>query len=377
MNHPTRERAGFCRPSRQTRRPRVPRNEILLGDALTRLKELPDRSVDTVITSPPYFLLRNYQAQGQLGAEATVGRYVDAIVAVCDELARVLKPTGSMWLNLGDSYSRRDRFGAPANGMLLAPERVLLALADRGWIVRNKSIWLKKNPMPTSVKSRLACTWEPLFFMVRARRYHFDLDAIREPHSSTRRPSAGKQGKYEGSTDAWAGPLAGNNSGLARARAEGRPGHPLGKNPGDVIHLATAAFRGAHFATYPEKLLHRPILASCPARTCGRCGIPWRQSSGVARAPACECGSRSFKRGLILDPFMGAGTTGVAAQRHNRDWLGIELNPRYRTLANARITSTVRASANQRGDAPQTGAQHASPTTQPARPSRRRVGAKP
>ena len=367
MSRAVPRRATYCRTSVRRSTRSAPRNEILLGDAVTMLERLPDSSVDTVVTSPPYFLLRNYGSAGQLGAEPTVHDYVEGIVAVCDHLARVLKPTGSLWLNLGDSYSRRDQFGAPAKSMVLAPERVLLALVDRGWILRNKVVWAKPNPMPTSVADRLSCTWEPVYLLVRSRRYFFDLDAIREPHKSTRQPSATKAGKYEGKTPTWAGPLAGRNDGLLRARAEGRSGHRLGKNPGDVWTVPTAGFRGAHFATFPERLLHRPILAGCPARTCSRCGIPWQQSQGVARAPACECGLRSFKRGLVLDPFMGAGTTGVAAQHHQRDFLGLELNPTYRALALTRIASAVRASTNQGGDAQPPGAHHAPSHQRPAR----------
>ena len=216
----------------------LPRNQILVGDALQRLRVLLSASVDAVITSPPYFLLRNYGVDGQLGAEPHVDNYVERIVAVADEVARVLKPTGSFWLNLGDSYSRHHRYGAAPKGMLLAPERILLALHEHGWIVRNKIVWAKPNPMPTSVRDRLSCTWEPLYLLTRNPSYYFDLDAIRVPHLTTRRPSTGAtQAKYGSSRPAWAGPLTGANDGLLRAQREGRSGHILGKNPGDVWTL--------------------------------------------------------------------------------------------------------------------------------------------
>ena len=336
------------------------RNVILLGDALEVLRSLHTDLVDTVVTSPPYFLLRNYQADGQLGLEATVDSYVRNLLNVTDELGRVLKPTGSMWLNLGDSYSRHHRYGAAPKSLLLVPERVLLGLAEHGWIVRNVIVWHKPNPMPASVRDRLSCTHERLFLLVRSERYFFDLDAIRVPHVSRRRgltasrhcamsntgtprPQSSRP-KYESSRLRWAGPLAGSNDGLARARAEGRAGHRLGKNPGDVWRVATAGYRGAHFATFPPSLIEPPLRASCPARTCRACGTPWLQQLGEARRPACGCRA-DWQPGLVLDPFMGAGTTGVVARKLGRDFLGIELNPTYRQLALTRIAdSQVRVS---------------------------------
>jgi site-specific DNA-methyltransferase (adenine-specific) len=329
----------------------VPRNTILLGDVLDQLRNLPAGSIDTIVTSPPYFLLRNYQAPGQLGAEETVAEYVANIVGVCDELARVLKPTGSMWLNLGDSFSRHAKYGASPKGLLLAPERVLLALADRGWIVRSKVVWSKPNPMPASVTDRLTSTWEPIYFLVRSRSYFFDLDAIRVPqragrgltgpgrHAKSKSRAELQPGKYSGKAPAWAGPLAGSNDGLDRARAEGRAGHPLGKNPGDVWQVPNSGFRGAHFATFPTRLIERPLLATCPARVCVSCGRAWVQAKGVAVRADCDCRS-SWRLGLVLDPFMGAGTTGVVAKGLGRDWLGIELNAGYRALALSRIAAS-------------------------------------
>lgn len=349
------------------------RNTILLGDSVERLRDLPESSVDTVVTSPPYHLLRNYDRDGQIGMEPTVAEYVDSIVAVCDELARVLKPEGALWLNLGDSYSRHDRYGAPAKGLLLAPERVLLALADRGWIVRNKIVWAKPNPMPTSVRDRLSCTYEPIYLLTRSSSYFFDLDAIRVPHKSrprglTPRTHGEKSEigpkntpKYDSSRPGWAGPLAGRNDGLEKARREGRAGHRLGKNPGDVWTVATAAYRGAHFATFPVALVTRPILAGCPARTCLACGVAWHQHRGRPVRAACECDA-AWQPGLVLDPFMGAGSTAVAARTVGRDWLGIELNSTYRDLALTRIASTaaLRAPDHEEMPNPQ-GASHGAP----------------
>jgi site-specific DNA-methyltransferase (adenine-specific) len=316
----------------------LPRNQILLGDAFSRLGELPDGSIDCIITSPPYYLLRNYGSEGQIGLEPSIAGFVERLAQVGSELARIIKPSGGWWLNLGDSYSRHARYGAPSKSLLLGPERVLLALADQGWIVRNKVVWAKTNPMPASVRDRLTCSWEPLYFLVRSPRYYFNLDAIREAHRSRRtarvRPPTPE--KYSGQRPPWAGPLAGANDGLVRAHAAGRVGHPLGKNPGDVWSIAKARYRGAHFATFPTGLLTKPILASCPERVCTSCGRPWIKRRGGDLEAGCGC-PPGWKPGLVLDPFMGAGTTALEAERLGRDWIGIELNPEYRDLALRRL----------------------------------------
>jgi site-specific DNA-methyltransferase (adenine-specific) len=335
--------AHYCRRTgpRRSNGADVQRGRILVGEAAAQLAALPAGSVDCVITSPPYYLLRDYGIHGQTGAEPDVKSYVRNIVEAMDEVGRVLKSEGVAWLNLGDSYSRHQRYGAAPKSLLLAPERILLALSERGWIVRNKVVWAKPNPMPASTSDRLTCSWEPLYLIVRSRTYFFDLDAIRAPHRSTRKPADQvKPGKYEDRRPAWAGPLAGANDGLMRARAEGRAGHLRGKNPGDVWTIATAGFRGAHFATFPSRLLTKPILATCPARVCARCGLAWRRHEEELR-PTCRCGT-DWRPGLVLDPFMGAGTTAIAADRLGRDWLGVEINPHYRDLALARIEQARR-----------------------------------
>ncbi|MDP9340535.1 MAG: site-specific DNA-methyltransferase [Actinomycetota bacterium] len=343
----------------------LPRRTIVIGDAAATLRQWPPASVDCVITSPPYYALRDYGVPGQMGLEPSVHDWAASLRRVMSELARVLKPTGSLWLNLGDSYSNHARRGAPPKSLLLAPERLLLALVADGWIVRNKVIWAKPNPMPHSVPDRLNTTYEVLYFLVRrpGRGYFFDLDAIREPHRSkaarTERPVPMRP-------EPWVGPLAaGTQAGLRRARPANQPGHPLGKNPGDVWVLPTRGYRGAHFATFPPELVVRPLLATCPERICIGCGQPWRRKVTIsivgAKAPAdrdryvrryprrwetirqrgplhpaCSCRA-GWKPGIVADPFMGAGTVGLVAERFKRDWVGIELNPAYVRLAMKRI----------------------------------------
>jgi site-specific DNA-methyltransferase (adenine-specific) len=325
---------------------RLKRNQLLVGDVRHLLPTLPAESVDCIITSPPYFRLRNSHDRNQIGLEPNVDAWVGELRQVLSQAARILKPTGGLWLNVGDTYSRHERHGAKPKSLLLGPERLAMALVDDGWIIRSKVIWAKTNPMPTSVRDRLSCTHEVLYFAVRSRHYYFDLDAIRVPHRS--KPPTPRRAGAPPKLDRpdWVGPAAGDNCGLDRQKIEGVVGHPLGKNPGDVWRQPTANYRGAHHSVFPVDLITRPLLASCPERTCGRCGQPWqrepfRRLGHLALlgqlSPACGCGA-PWKPGVVLDFFMGAGTVAVAAEAHKRDWLGIELNPTFAALAEQRLT---------------------------------------
>lgn len=155
----------------------TPRNEIIVGDARQVLGRLAPSSVDCVVTSPPYFALRNYGVDGQMGHEHSVVGWVDELRLVARGLAGALKPAGSLWLNLGDSFSRHPRYGAAPKSLLLGPERLVLALQEDGWVVRSKIVWAKTNPQPSSVADRLNATWEIVYFLVRQRHYMFDLDS--------------------------------------------------------------------------------------------------------------------------------------------------------------------------------------------------------
>ncbi|MEO1060549.1 MAG: site-specific DNA-methyltransferase [Actinomycetota bacterium] len=313
----------------------LPRNTVLVGDALEQLRRLPDASVDAVITSPPYFQLRSYGTDGQYGLEAHVDDWVGRLHDVCQEIRRVLVPTGSLWLNLGDSYSRHDRSGAPPKSLLLGPERLVLALVAGGWRLRNHVVWAKTNPMPSSVADRLSCTWEHLFLLTKQTAYYFDLDSVRVRHR-TRPARAGRSSGGAYLPKDWVAPLSHDHGGLGRLKADGRVGHPLGKNPGDVWHLATAAYSGAHFASFPDRLIERPLQASCPLRRCGGCRRPLAARLGRLALEGCDC-HRPDEPGVVLDPFFGAGTVGLVAERYRRDWLGIELNPAFAALATNRI----------------------------------------
>jgi site-specific DNA-methyltransferase (adenine-specific) len=328
-----------------------PLNRILEGDARRMLRSLPPRFVDCVMTSPPYFRLRNYQHNGQLGLEPTVERWVENLRTVMREIERVLVPTGSVWLNLGDSYST-GKEGARAKSLLLGPERLALGLIEDGWLIRNKVIWAKRNPMPSAVRDRLTCGWEVIYLLTRQAHYFFDLDAVRQPHMSTKKPYRSLRG--------WSVPpawrvAASNNGGLDALAAVGRVGHPLGKNPGDVWRLSTASYRGPHHAVYPLTLAERPILASSPEQRCSRCCAPWRRTTlsqlgqlatrGELR-PTCSCSS-GVEPAVVLDPFIGSGTTAIAAERHGRNWIGIEINREFARVAERRI-ERARADDEQR-----------------------------
>jgi site-specific DNA-methyltransferase (adenine-specific) len=321
-----------------------PRNVVLLGDALAVLRTLPAASVECVVTSPPYFAVRDYKTTGQLGMENDIEQWVENLCAVAAEVARVLVPWGAFWLNVADVYASRPSEGAPVKSLLLGPERLAQALLADGWLVRNRLAWAKPNPMPSSAADRLTPSWEFVYFLVRERHYFFDLDAIREPPKPRRlRPRRGAVRCVDN------GPRAHGHSGLERMGRLGLSSHPLGKNPADCWQIAGIRSQ-QHAATFPPELIRRPILATCPEKVCLRCGKPWQRArhpvqfvGGKPRPRALvPCGCKAATRpGLVLDPFMGSGTVALVARRYGRDWLGIELNPEYVQLTRDRLERTA------------------------------------
>lgn len=252
------------------------------GRALDVTRAMQDGSVDCVVTSPPYFGLRDYGHEDQYGTEETPGEYIESMVSLYQEVRRVLTDDGTFWLNVGDSYGHR-------KNLLGIPWRVALALQDDGWILRNDIIWSKPNAMPESVTDRLANRHEHLFLFTKSPRYWFDLDPIREPHVSS--PSRAGANALRGQK---AIRKSGPNSGQY---SEG------GRNPGDVWDIATRPFPGAHFATFPEELPRRCIASGCKPG------------------------------GVVLDPCSGSGTTGAAAQALGRRYVGIDINADYLKLS--------------------------------------------
>jgi site-specific DNA-methyltransferase (adenine-specific) len=341
----------------------LPRNEVITGDARTELAQLPDGSLDMILTSPPYFRLRDYGVGGQLGTEPHVEDWVTSLRLAAVEMQRVLSSTGSLWLNLGDTFSTHMSQGAGRKSLLLGPERLALALVGDGWRIRNKIVWSKTNYPPTSATDRLACGWEAIYVFVKQPHYFFDLDAIRVPHRS-RPPRPKTSSTNQADRQTWRGPNSASDSGLARLKAAGRSGHPLGKNPGDAWPIAPSRYRGSHHATFPVALAELAIRAGCPEARCSRCRIPWRRPvsrhavAGIgetavrgALGPACPCGAPS-EPGLVCDPFFGAGTTALGAIENRRDWLGIELSPNFAIEAARRIAAYEPLRVRQTGGGP-------------------------
>jgi len=280
----------------------VATDRIITGDCLEVLADLPAESVHSVMTSPPYWNLRDYGHDDQLGLEPDSDDYVQNIADVMDGVKRVLRPDGSLWLNLGDTYDDKNLQQIPA--------RVALELQQRGWILRNRVTWAKPNPMPQSVKDRLNDTTEAIFHFVKSKGYWYDLDAIREPYGEfAQRVQENPQWERTGEEK-----RAENSPGKHVIYDEGKSRadayHPAGKNPGDVFEVTTKPFPEAHFAVYPPELCEKPIKATCP------------------------------DGGIVLDPFAGAGTTLLKAKELGRKFIGIELNPEYADMARARVGLT-------------------------------------
>lgn len=316
------------------------RFEILQGDVLARLADIPDASVQCCVTSPPYWGLRDYGAEGQIGLEPTPDAYVARMVEVFREVRRVLKDDGTLWLNLGDSFASttkgsggtgksglmRDgrqeegrRSADAANGrakfeartfdlsacslkpkdLVGIPWRVAFALQADGWWLRSDIVWSKPNPMPESVTDRPTRAHEYVFLLTKSERYFYDHEASKEPAvGQTRHDLTG--GRY-----AAPGQTTHTGSREGERLLDGK------RNRRSVWTVNTKPFKGAHFAVMPEALVEPCILA----------------------------GSRPGD--VTLDPFAGSGTVGVVALRHGRLFLGVELNPDYAALANARIGESV------------------------------------
>jgi len=366
-------------------------NKVICGDCLEVMKQIPGEYIDMAITSPPYWGLRDYGIEqifggnkdckhewnlqrqsknmsisdkstlagftsdniqirnlkinneqgfcrkcgawkGQLGLEPTPEMYIEHMTQIFHEVKRILKKTGTFWLNISDTYSthtskRSGQFGKDIkNGfddiyrqkrilplqekcLCMIPERLAWSLIQDGWILRNKIIWHKPNGMPSSAKDRFTNKWEYIFMFSKSRKYFFDLDAVREPHNpkSLNRYKYGLYSVY-GDAKAYGGKQSHN---FARCKHLEDFVNLLGKNPGDVWSIATQPFPEAHFAVYPEKLLEKPIKAGCP------------------------------QNGIVLDPFIGSGTTGLMAIKLGRNFIGIELNPEYIKIAKKRLAQEV------------------------------------
>jgi len=395
-------------------------NRIYKGDALDVLRGWPDGFVHMCVTPPPYWALRDYgtasweggdpgcahtiveptadnkavfddrpkagdrtvcrlcgarRIDSQAGLENTPAEYVDRMVTIFREVRRVLRPDGTLWLNLGDSYCSRPFSDGPdahlkAKDLVGIPWRVAFAMQADGWYLRSDIVWSKGNPMPESIRDRPTRSYEFVFLFSKESRYYYDPDAIREEHVT---PACMQRIENYRAEQARSENIkcTGGSSGF----------HPLGRNARSVWTVNTHPFE-AHFATFPEKLIERPILAGTSARgCCTTCGAPYerivervhgkdwnahktqddRMTTGrgtgaaadkerietppktIGRRPSCSCAHKTERAPcIVLDPFMGAGTTAKVALRAGRAFLGIDLNDQYIALAERRIDHLLR-----------------------------------
>ena len=263
-------------------------NKILVGDSLSSMKNMPDNCIDCAITSPPYFNLRSYSVDKQIGNEETPEQYVNKLVEVFHELKRILKPEGTFWLNIGDTYNgnkkgntefikhrrmldmefeKKTWDGAKVKDMIGIPWTLAFALRDDGWYLRNDIIWYRPNQMPKTAFDRFALSHEHIFLLAKSKKYYFDIEKAYEPNA--------------------------DGSGTRRMR--------------DVWQVNSGKGYGTCVAPFPEKLIEPMVQIGCP------------------------------EGGVVLDPFMGSGTTGLVALKNNRNFIGLELNEQYAKEANERI----------------------------------------
>ncbi|QAY85355.1 DNA-methyltransferase [Pseudomonas arsenicoxydans] len=332
-------------------------HRILVGDCIDMMRTLPDQSVNTCVTSPPYFGLRDYGVDGQIGLEETPAEFIVRLVDVFREVRRVLRDDGTAWVNMGDTYASdskwggstggkhvkalhgegsvgrtKTRSGLPDKNLMGMPWRLAFALQDDGWYLRQDIIWHKPNPMPESTRDRCTKSHEYMFLLSKSPRYYYDQDAIKEPvalssitrmaqdleqqHGSDRVPGKAngpmkavrsKRDSFKRDDSKREHPIPGQSLGTHRPDRE-ESGYPLDtRNKRSVWTVPTQGFKGAHFATFPPDLIRPCILAGAP------------------------------RGGTVLDPFGGAGTTSLVSMQEGRRSILCELNPEYAEMARRRI----------------------------------------
>jgi DNA modification methylase len=330
-------------------------NKILQRNVLDTPWPLEDNSVDCCVTSPPYWGLRDYKDRDQIGLEKSPEEYVQKMVRVFNEVYRVLKPTGTLWLNLGDSYAHngaayhngkstligrkqgeemgqakrfvKEGVGLKPKDLVGIPWMVAFALRSAGWYLRQDIIWAKPNPMPESVTDRCTKSHEYIFLLSKSHKYYFDQDAIRVPLKDKSIARLAQDLEHQKGSERVPGKTNGNMKAVGGPKKDKQRGHSrrhngfndrwdkmtteeqmsFGANKRSVWTVSTKPFQEAHFATFPEELITPCILAGCP------------------------------KDGVVLDCFMGAGTTALVAMSHGRKFIGFELNPEYIAIANKRL----------------------------------------
>ncbi|MEA4823320.1 MAG: site-specific DNA-methyltransferase [Clostridiaceae bacterium] len=333
-------------------------NHIYNADCLEGLHRLPDQCVHCCITSPPYYGLRDYGVEGQIGLEETPEAYITRLVKVFREVRRVLRDDGTLWINIGDSYAGSGKGGAsyPDNAkkykqgtnhgmigqvattgigkgnckpkdLIGIPWMLAFALRADGWYLRQDIVWAKPNPMPESVTDRCTKSHEYLFLLSKSPKYYYDAKSISEPVAEStikrldqdidsQKGSDRVPGKKNGAMKACAPRYGGSKytadpESFYRTKSGNAYDFKPTRNKRDVWTVSTQPFKGAHFATFPQKLIEPCILAGCPIG------------------------------GVVLDPFMGSGTTAVVALKHERHYIGIEISQDYCEIALNRISETA------------------------------------
>lgn len=392
-------------------------NKIIQGNNLEILKNIPDSSVDMCFTSPPYWNLRDYGDEntivwdgdincnhiwgednfcnkcgawkGQLGLEPTIELYIKHLCDIFDGVYRALKPEGTCWVNLGNtymnnsSYSKRGRQGFNSKGgmiykksgninrksLCLIPDRFAIEMVNRGWILRNEIIWNKPNCMPSSASDRFTVDFEKIYFFTKQQKYYFEQQF--EPYTKPLNRWGGDSLKADGESTWDAG------TGQATYRQRDMRPNADGRNMRTTWHVNTNPFPGSHFAVFPSTLVEPAVKAGCPKYICTNCNVahelvierekvgasinrgghivgdgkvrgnvyPIPNKSGKKTIkgyePMCNCNAGT-KPGIVLDPFIGSGTTAVVARNLGCSYIGIEMNPKYIEIAEKRIEDEAR-----------------------------------
>lgn len=293
------------------------KNIIYQGDSLLHLRHLKSESVDMCVTSPPYYNIRDYGCDGQIGLEETAQAYIERLVGVFSEVRRVLKKEGTLWVNIGDTYvgdlpKGRLPKGCKSKDLIGIPWMLAFALRDSGWYLRQDIIWSKGNPLPEAVTDRCTKSHEYMFLFSKSPKYYFDSEAIQEeaigydgrketlyngsvkyqngikPNGEANKMAGGKHERWKFKTDSFGNKI------------------PL-RNKRDVWNVNVKPCKDCHFAVFPQKLIEPCIKVGCA------------------------------ENGIVLDPFMGSGTTALVARKLNRNYIGIELNPQYIAIAKKRL----------------------------------------
>ena len=372
-------------------------SRIIVGDVIDGLRTLDAGSVQCCVTSPPYWGLRDYGVGGQIGLEKTPEEFVAKMVDVFREVRRVLRDDGTLWLNMGDSYAKAGASGLGLHtetsttgrpnpyaavkkeipdglkpkDLCMMPWRVAMALQADGWWLRSVICWAKKSPMPENVTDLPTSSWDPIFLLAKSERYFYDAEAVKEPltEAAVKRQAYGRSNQWGHIIDA---NQHTDNREHADAKSYGAGDGPTRRNQRNVWHLSPEPYAEAHFATFPTEVPRRAIKAGTSERgCCAACGAPWRRvverknmviapsgregriaghgqrstsgamvepptSKTLGWKPGCGCGAECVPC-VVLEPFLGSGTTVAVARELGRHGVGCELNPEYAKLARERI----------------------------------------